>query len=69
MVLTFDVGSPPGIDGLVRIPHHKEIAVKLAQGFHQLILNEVDILEFIDHNVFQPLLPLETDRLVLRKYI
>ena len=32
-----------------------------AQRFHQLILEGVDVLEFIDHDVFQPLLPFLAD--------
>ena len=29
-----------------------------AQRLHKLVLKPIDILEFVDHNVFQPLLPL-----------
>ena len=36
----------------------------LAQHLHQGILRRVDILKFVDHDVFQPLLPLEADILV-----
>ena len=35
-----------------------------AQDLHQLVLRRVDILKFIDHDVFQPLLPLEPDILM-----
>ena len=31
------------------------------QSFHQFILQGVDVLEFVDHDVFQPLLPFQTD--------
>ena len=36
-----------------------------AQHLHQLILQRVDILKLVDHDVFEPLLPLEPDVLVL----
>ena len=32
-----------------------------AQHLHQAVLQIIDILIFVDHDVFQPLLPLETD--------
>ena len=32
-----------------------------AQRFHQLILQQVDILKFINHNIFQTLLPFQAD--------
>ena len=32
-----------------------------AQRFHQFILQGVDVLELVDHDVFQPLLPFQTD--------
>ena len=55
------VGAPPGVDGLVRVPHDEEILVVSAQHFHQLILQLVDVLKLVDHDVFQPLLPLDPD--------
>ena len=36
-----------------------------AQDFHQLVLQVVDVLELVDHDVLEALLPLEPDRLVL----
>ena len=38
-----------------------------AEGFHQLVLKRVDILEFIEHDVFEELLPLEADFLIFLK--
>lgn len=39
-----------------------------AQHLHQLILDGIDILKLIDHDVLQPLLPLEPDfRILLKK--
>ena len=35
------------------------------QRLHQLVLQAVDVLEFVDHDVFQALLPLEPDVFVL----
>ena len=35
------------------------------QRFHQLVLQAVDVLEFVDHDVLQALLPLGADRGIL----
>ena len=40
-----------------------------AQHFHQLVLQLVNILKLIDHNIFQTLLPFQADILVLLKDI
>ena len=40
-----------------------------AQHLHQLILERVNVLELIYHDVFQPLLPLVFDILMLLKYV
>ena len=55
------IGPPPGVNGLVRVPHDEQIPVVAAQHLHQLILQGVDVLKLVDHNVPQPLLPLELD--------
>ena len=61
------VRAAPGIDGLVGISHHEEVAVVIAQHPHQVVLWLVDILKFIHHDVFQPLLPLQPGLGMLRK--
>ena len=53
------VGTPPCINGLVRVSYHKQVLMPGAENFHQFILQIIDILEFINHNVFQPLLPFQ----------
>ena len=53
--------SPPAVNSLVRVTHHEQVPVPGAQRFHQLILEGVDVLEFVDHDVLQPLLPFQTD--------
>ena len=65
----FDVRAAPGVDRLVRVAHDEEVAVIAAQHLHQLILQRVDILKLVDHDVFEPLLPLEPDVLVLLENI
>ena len=64
-----DVRAAPGVDRLVRVAHDEEVAVIAAQHLHQLILQRVDILKLVDHDVFKPLLPLEPDVLVLLENI
>ncbi len=63
------VGTPPCVDGLIRIPNHKQVLMIRAQNFHQFILQGINILEFINHNVFQPLLPFLPDVPMLLKDI
>ena len=65
----FDIRAAPGVDRLVRIAHNEQVFMIGAQHFHQLILKRVDILEFVDHDIFQPLLPFQPDRLIPRKNI
>ena len=58
------VGSAPCVDGLIGIADDKQVLVILAQHLHQRVLRRVNVLKFVDHDVFQPLLPLEADILV-----
>ena len=60
----FHVGAAPGVDGLVRIPHDEKVPVPAAEHLHQPVLQGVDVLELIDHDVFEALLPLQPDLLV-----
>lgn len=46
-------------------PTNEEVLVVTAQNLHQLVLKLVDILELVDHDVLQPLLPLQPDVLIL----
>ena len=55
------VSAAPGVDGLVGITHHKQVFVVADKHAHKLVLQRVDILELIDHDVFQPLLPFQPD--------
>ena len=57
--------APPGVDRLVRVPHHKEVFVIAAEDLHQRILELVNVLELVDHDILQPLLPLQPDVRVL----
>ena len=38
-----------------------------AEDLHELILEQVDVLELVDHDVFQPLLPLQADLCIFLK--
>ena len=60
-----DVCSAPGIDRLVGIAYDEEVVVIAAQHLHQRVLRLIDVLKFVDHDVFQPLLPLEPDVRIL----
>lgn len=39
------------------------------QNLHQLILNSINVLKLINHDVFQTLLPFQTNFRILRKYV
>ena len=64
-----DVCTAPCVDGLIRITDDEQILVVPHQNMHQLILERVDILEFVDHNVFQAFLPFQPDLFLLFKDI
>ncbi len=55
------VGTAPGVDGLVRVSDDEQVAVVARQHFHEQVLGLVDVLELVDHDVFEPLLPLAFD--------
>ena len=61
----FDVGSAPGVNGLVRVADNEEVFMKAAKHGHEFILQVIDVLKFIDHDIFQPALPLLADLLIL----
>ena len=55
------VRAAPCIDGLIRVADHEQVLVIALEHLHELVLQCIDILELVDHNVFQPLLPFEAD--------
>ena len=65
----FAAGATPGINGLIRIPHDEKILMIGTKCIHQPVLQSVNILKFIDHDVLKPLLPFCTDGLILLKNI
>ena len=58
------VGPAPCVDRLVGVADDEQVLVILAQHLHQRVLRRVNVLKFVDHDVFQPLLPLEADILM-----
>ena len=63
------IRAAPDVNRLIRISHYEQIAVVSAQNAHQLVLRLVDILKFVDHNIFQSTLPLDADLLILLKNV
>ena len=61
--------APPGVDGLILVPHDEQVFVVAAQDLHQLVLELVDVLKLVDHHVLQTALPLQADVRVLLKEI
>ena len=55
------VRAAPGVDGLVGVAHHEQVLVVAGEHLHELVLQAVDVLELVDHNVLEPLLPLRPD--------
>ena len=55
------VRTAPGVDGLVRIAHDEEVMVVGAQHLHEPVLQRIDVLELVDLDVHEPLLPLLRD--------
>ena len=55
------VRSTPGVDGLVGVAHDEQVAMMTRKDLHELVLQSVDILELVDHDVLQAFLPLELD--------
>ena len=52
-----DVRAAPAIDRLVFVAHHADVAVRLGEQAHQLVLAAVGVLVFVDHDVAQPAVP------------
>ena len=55
------VRATPRVDGLIGVADHEQVLVIALQHLHEPVLQRIDILEFIDHDVFQPLLPFKAN--------
>ena len=55
------IRAAPRIDGLIGIADHEQVPVIALQHLHELVLQRIDILKLVDHDVFQALLPFEAD--------
>ena len=54
-------GSPESIDGLIVVPHNKNIILGTGKHPNIFILKLVDILEFINENIAEQILPSRPD--------
>ena len=52
-----DVGAAEGVDRLILVAHHRQVAVLLGQDRDQLELGVVGVLVLVDHHVAEGLLP------------
>ena len=59
-----DVGTSPGVNGLVGVAYYKKVVMVRAEGFHQLVLDKVYVLELVYHDVFKAFLPFVADGFV-----
>ena len=50
-------GTSKTVDRLVIVPHNKKIVLRKGQHFHNLILDPVDILKFVDQDILILALP------------
>ncbi len=57
--------TPPGIDGLVGVPYHEQVLMITGEDIRKGVLVLIDVLKFVHHDVFQPILPLLPGVLVL----
>ena len=53
----FRPGSPKTINGLVIIPHDKQIVIRCRKHTDNIILKRIDVLKLIHHNITEFLLP------------
>ena len=58
-------GAPEPVDGLVVVPHDKQVAAGGGQHFHDLVLHPVDVLELVDQDKGVSVLPGRQDVLPL----
>ena len=61
----FRTGAPETVDGLVVVPHGKDIVRAGGKQPHRLILHRIDVLELVDEDVSEPVLPVRPDSAVL----
>ena len=62
-------GTPELVDGLVIVPHHKEVVLREGQHPEDLILDPVHILELIHEDIAEFFLPpLSTSGRVLKSF-
>ena len=64
-----DIRPAPGVNRLIRITHDEKILMIASQHTHQLVLERVDILKLVHHDVLETRLPLPADVFVLFKNI
>ena len=55
------VGEPPGVDGLVVIAHHEQVALRLGQQSHQAQLCRIHVLELVHAQVRETVLPAQAE--------
>ena len=48
-----DIRPAPGVNRLVRITHDEKILMIASQHTHQLVLERVDILKLVHHDVLE----------------
>ena len=56
-----NVGATPRINRLIGIAHDEQITVVFNELFHECDLQGVDILEFVDHDILETPLPLQSN--------
>ena len=55
----FHVGPTPSVDGLIGIADDEQVAMIASEHLHELVLKPIDVLELVDHDIFEPFLPFE----------
>ena len=66
LLQVFRAGTAPGINGLVVVADHGELAFRQGEHFHQLVLGAVGVLVFIHQQVLNTVAPLfQNARLLL----
>ena len=58
------VGQAPGVDRLVVVTHHEQVALRLRQQPDELHLGRVDVLELVHEHVVVARLPARADRVI-----
>ena len=55
------IRAAPGVNGLIRVAHDEEVLVVAAEYLHEPVLDLVNVLKLVDHDVGKALLPLLAD--------